>query len=75
MHVAVAVEVRYVEPVNGCVSEVIREFGEDPHADMTAALAYADNRINDDPNVYECVATYSIVDREREALVFGGGED
>ena len=64
--VTVSVTLRYVEPVDGCVSRTVREFGEDPYADITAAVAYADNALADDPNVYEAVADYSICDRDRE---------
>ena len=54
-HIHVSVTLRYAEPVDGCVKRTVKEFG----ADIQAAVAYADNALADDPNVYEAVATYS----------------
>lgn len=67
-YVSVCLTLRYVEPVNGCVSQdtfMSKRVGAIDRARDEALMAMAT-----DPNVYEAAVTWSIVDRDREALAF-----
>lgn len=71
--IAVSVCARYVRSVNGCVAgySPVKIGGLTKSRErLQEATELAVNIMATDPNVYETVVTFSIVDRDREELAF-----